>query len=446
MSRRRCFVISPIGPAGSDIRRHADAVLEFIIDKATEDLDIETIRSDRILDSGSISKRMFDEILASDLCVAILTGHNPNVFYELAVAQSAARPVVILIEKGQQLPFDVQDLRCVEYDLGDVCELVAGKYARRLEKHLKTIRRQGWMASGLFELYGYGRQERFEQQLRAMAEDARPEPLDVGVDAIYKVPGRDRHVVLVTGDVVKLAGLQTELRDHRRLRAELHDRRRHRVDTIVSLEDVNLQLPRYFEAVIPGAISGTLRFMDARKSRAGKVLEDSLAENLRRASARERIKPPAPQGSVIATPATQLRKLGIRYIFHVAALTGSVGDGYIMMNDLIDDCVRNVFRRFDQLAKSSRWSVWGRSHRPHTLLFPMLGAAATHLEPEEIAYRMLKPIVHQMRQFKRCRQTYLLAWLEFHRIAIRRAARELAEKEKVLELVWESPKKAGRRR
>ena len=31
---------------------------------------------------------------------SLLTGFNPNVFYELAVAQSAARPVVILIEKG----------------------------------------------------------------------------------------------------------------------------------------------------------------------------------------------------------------------------------------------------------------------------------------------------------------------------------------------------------
>lgn len=42
---------------------------------------------------------------------AILTGLNQNVFYEVAVTQSAARQMVIFIEEGEALPFDVQDLR-----------------------------------------------------------------------------------------------------------------------------------------------------------------------------------------------------------------------------------------------------------------------------------------------------------------------------------------------
>lgn len=66
---RKCFVISPIGAEGSPEREHADDVF------------------------------------------------NLNVFYELAVAQCAARPVIIMIEKGEAIPFDVRDLRVVEYDL-----------------------------------------------------------------------------------------------------------------------------------------------------------------------------------------------------------------------------------------------------------------------------------------------------------------------------------------
>ncbi len=45
---------------------------------------------------------MFKSILHGDLCVAVLTGYNPNVFYELAIAQAAACPTIILIEKGVQ--------------------------------------------------------------------------------------------------------------------------------------------------------------------------------------------------------------------------------------------------------------------------------------------------------------------------------------------------------
>lgn len=33
------------------------------------------------------------------------------------IAQAAARPVITLVEKGTELPFDVEHLRRVEYDL-----------------------------------------------------------------------------------------------------------------------------------------------------------------------------------------------------------------------------------------------------------------------------------------------------------------------------------------
>jgi hypothetical protein len=114
---KRCFVISPIGEIGSHTREHADDVFDFIIKPAMDELGIEVYRADHSQQIGRITEQMFNSILGEDLCVAILTFFNPNVFYELAVAQCAARPVIILIEKGQTIPFDVHDLRAVEYDL-----------------------------------------------------------------------------------------------------------------------------------------------------------------------------------------------------------------------------------------------------------------------------------------------------------------------------------------
>jgi hypothetical protein len=54
------------------------------------------------------------------LVVADLTGQNPNVFYELAIAHGYQRPVVHLQQRDEQVPFDVQDMRVIPYDVTDL--------------------------------------------------------------------------------------------------------------------------------------------------------------------------------------------------------------------------------------------------------------------------------------------------------------------------------------
>src|SRR5262245_21541782 len=114
----RCFVISPIGERQSKERQHADEVLKSLIEPALRKLSLTPIRSDQIAPHGMVSSQMFDELLHDRLCIAILTGSNANVFYEVAIAQCARRPLVLLIEKGEALPFDLKDHRAVQYSLG----------------------------------------------------------------------------------------------------------------------------------------------------------------------------------------------------------------------------------------------------------------------------------------------------------------------------------------
>ena len=56
-------------------------------------------------------------IIESDLIVVDLTNHNPNVFYELAIAHCYRRPVVLIATVGTSIPFDVADQRTIFYDL-----------------------------------------------------------------------------------------------------------------------------------------------------------------------------------------------------------------------------------------------------------------------------------------------------------------------------------------
>lgn len=396
MSKKRCFVISPIGEEGSAVRGHADDVFRFIIEPAMEDFAIEAVRSDHIFEAGRISEQMFSEILQADLCVAVLTGHNPNVFYELAVAQCAARPLVLLIEKGQTLPFDVKDLRTVEYAIEPVYRLVDGTYAERVKEHVRGLESKSWTVPGLFEQYRFAPKLRNEQQVLRIVRRSHPKALPVGCDAVFELPADpERQIVLLTGDIALL--------DH------------FDADVVVSLEDTHLQLARYFETSVPGAISGTLRFMEAEKTAGGRVTRDWLHEELQERIRELGIVLPVMPGTVVAAPTHGLRELGVDYVFHVAALQGSVGDGYMMMEDVLDDCVRGSFNLFAELAPESKLE---------TILFPMLGAAASRLEPPEVARRLLKPLLSKMRQTPTCRKTYVLAWLEAHRQAFRLAAAE----------------------
>jgi hypothetical protein len=144
-----CFVISPIGQEGSEIRKHANEVFKFIIKPAMDACKIEPLRSDQLNEPGKISEQMFNCILTYDLCVAVLTHHNPNVFYELAVAQSACRPVILLIEKGQALPFDIQDLRCVQYDL-EIESYQDQRYINLIIEHVRNLEARGWEVPALY--------------------------------------------------------------------------------------------------------------------------------------------------------------------------------------------------------------------------------------------------------------------------------------------------------
>jgi hypothetical protein len=142
-NKAKCFVISPIGVEGSDVRRHADEALAHIIKPVMEACNIEAIRSDHLQDPGRRTEQMLEHIISDELCIAVLSGYNPSVFYELVIAQFAQRPVIIMLEKGQELPFDVKDLRCVYYDLWPT-PIVNGTYMRDLIAQVRALEERNW--------------------------------------------------------------------------------------------------------------------------------------------------------------------------------------------------------------------------------------------------------------------------------------------------------------
>jgi len=153
---KKCFIISPIEDEGSEVQEHANDVLDFIIKPALAKYNVEGIRSDQLLQPGRITDQMFTMILQSDFCIVLLTGCNPNVFYELAIAQAAGIPVIILMLKGQELPFDIKDLRCIYYDLKPR-PLRDERYKTELVGHIANLNKTDWSGVSLLERYGLNR-------------------------------------------------------------------------------------------------------------------------------------------------------------------------------------------------------------------------------------------------------------------------------------------------
>ncbi len=118
--KKSCFVISPIGKKNSDIRKRADQLFKYIIKDVVEEYDFEPQRADLMAKPGLITSQVIQKVVESELVVADLTGHNPNVFYELAIRHAVRKPLIQFMENGETIPFDIADTRTIFYGLNDL--------------------------------------------------------------------------------------------------------------------------------------------------------------------------------------------------------------------------------------------------------------------------------------------------------------------------------------
>ena len=131
------FVISPIGEPDSPERKRADKILRHVIEPIASELGYKAVRSDKISKPGIITSQIINHIINDLLVVADLTGHNPNVFYELAVRHATKKPVIQIIKKGERIPFDVSTTRTIQIDHTDLDSVDEAK--KELRKQIKAV-------------------------------------------------------------------------------------------------------------------------------------------------------------------------------------------------------------------------------------------------------------------------------------------------------------------
>lgn len=134
---KSCFVVSPIGDSGSDIRNNADKLFKYIINPVCRNCNFEAIRVDQINESDSITQTIIEQLQTADLVIADISGHNPNVFYEMGYRKCTNKPIIHLKRKGESIPFDVNTVRTFEYDLTDLDNVEEMK--ERLKQTVETF-------------------------------------------------------------------------------------------------------------------------------------------------------------------------------------------------------------------------------------------------------------------------------------------------------------------
>lgn len=102
------FVIMPF------TENWSDSVWNHAIKPIVESLGLNAVRADNLY-GQNIMEDVWKGILQSSIVIADITGRNANVFYELGIAHTLGKRVILLTQNVDDIPFDLKHLRHIIY-------------------------------------------------------------------------------------------------------------------------------------------------------------------------------------------------------------------------------------------------------------------------------------------------------------------------------------------
>lgn len=110
------FVIMPF-------LKEFDDIYQLGIKPACEKAGAYAERVDEQIFHESILQRIYNQISKADVIIADMTGRNPNVFYEAGYAHALGKPVILLTQAAEDIPFDLKHYPHIVYG-GRITDLI----------------------------------------------------------------------------------------------------------------------------------------------------------------------------------------------------------------------------------------------------------------------------------------------------------------------------------
>lgn len=103
------FVLMPFS---ADLR----PVYEDHIRPVGERLGLSVARADDFFTARAIIEEIWNALNAARLILADCTGRNPNVFYEIGIAHTLGKPVILITQSRDDAPFDIRYIYNIDYE------------------------------------------------------------------------------------------------------------------------------------------------------------------------------------------------------------------------------------------------------------------------------------------------------------------------------------------
>jgi hypothetical protein len=118
-SRKTLFFVAPSS-------KSSDPLYQLVV-AAAANSSITALRTDSVIGLGtfSVSEEIEKAIVAAALIVADVGDANPNVMYEVGIAQAKGKPLILIAGSSRSIPFDLARFHVVIYDVDNPEEFVS---------------------------------------------------------------------------------------------------------------------------------------------------------------------------------------------------------------------------------------------------------------------------------------------------------------------------------
>jgi hypothetical protein len=124
--KHQIFVIMKFGD------EELDSAYDDVIRPLGEEFGYTVLRIDEVQNSGKINDQILDSIAESELICADLTGARPNCYFEIGVALTLGKEMILSIKMEEEPHFDLSVNRFIKWK-------TKGSFRRQLRQRLESI-------------------------------------------------------------------------------------------------------------------------------------------------------------------------------------------------------------------------------------------------------------------------------------------------------------------